>query len=383
MTPRTAGPGSRALAPARVAALVAAAVALAAGSASAQIENATVGGTLSFQGYSLDEAATLGVQNLRLISFRFAANAQVVDRLTLAVDGAWGKGSLGRASGTLDVNGLTDTQLTLTYAPDLYFKFSGILIAPTGKDTQTLQESIVAGALASDLFPFDIANWGTGGGAGVNASVARPLGPVGAGLAVGLIAGREFEPLEGGQFAYRPGMLLRIVAAVDATVAEASKASLQLSFHRYGKDQVNGDNLFQSGNRFQAMGSMAFPLGAVSSGIVYAGVTHRQGGTLLAELPIAEESAGQNLFLLGAGLRRPLGNAVLQPDAELRVLRRADSAGEGIDLGVGATLEFRGPSGTFAPHARVHVGQLGVVAGNTGSLFGFEIGLTARVRGGR
>lgn len=366
----------------RKTALAATALALAASPATAQLDRASVGGTVAFQGYSFDQAATLGVESLRLISFRFAASAPVVDRVTLAVDGGWGKGTLGSGLGTLEVSGLTDTQLSLTYAPDLYFKLSGVLIAPTGKKTQTLQESVVAGALASDLFPFAIANWGSGGGGGVNASMARPLGPVGVGLAVGLIAGREFEPLDNGLFAFRPGTLLRIVGALDGTVGEASKASLQVAFHRYGKDQVNGENLFQSGNRLHVMGSLAFPVSAASSGIVYAGMTHRQGGSLLAELPIAETSVAQNLFLVGGGLRRPLGNAVLQPDAELRVLRRADSSGQGLDLGVGATLELRGRRGTFAPSARVHVGRLEVVPGNAGSIFGFEIGLTARVRGG-
>jgi hypothetical protein len=365
-----------------VAVLAALTAALGPGRAEAQTSETTVGATLSFESYSFDEAATLGVQNLRLISLHFAAATPLVDRLSLAVNGSWGKGTLGRASGSLDVAGLTDTQLTLTYSPNLYFKVSGVLIAPTGKESQTLRESIVAGALASDLFPFSIANWGSGGGAGVNASVARPLGPVGAGLAVGVIAGREFEPLDGGQFAYRPGTLFRVVAALDGTVAEASKASLQVAYHAYGKDQVNGDNLFQSGNRFQVMGSLAFPISAASSGIVYAGVTHRQGGSLLSELPIARESASQNLFLLGGGFRRPMGQAVLQPDVELRVLRRADSAGQGIDLGVGATLELRGARATFAPSARVHVGKLEVVSGNPGSLLGFEIGLTTRIRGG-
>ena len=374
-------PARRAAAP-LTAALAVCGLLGAAAPASAQVNQVTVGGTLSFQSYSFDEATTLGVQSLRLVTLRFAAAAPLVDRLSLAVDGAVGKGSLGRASGPLDVSGLTDTQLMLTYAPNLYFKVSGVVIAPTGKETQTLEESIVAGALASDLFPFAISNWGSGGGAGVNASVARPLGPVGAGLAVGVIAGREFEPLEGGQFAYRPGTLVRIVGALDGTVWGASKASLQIAFHRYGKDELNGSNLFQSGNRFQVMGSLAFPMSAASSGIVYAGVTHRQGGSLLSELPIGDASSAQNLLVIGGGLRRPLGAAVLQPDVELRVLRRADSAGQGIDLGIGATVEVRRPRATFAPFARAHVGRLEVLPGDPGGILGLEIGLTTRLRGG-
>jgi hypothetical protein len=177
-------------------------------------------------------------------------------------------------------------------------------------------------------------------------------------------------------------MLVRVVGAVDGTVGEASKASLRVTYHHYGQDQIDGNNLFQSGNRFQAMASIAFPMGGRSSGIAYGGMTHRQRSTLLEGLPFAQEFPSQNLFLLGGGLRVPVGGRVLQPDAELRVLRRSDSAGQGIDLGVGASLEFRSGRSTFAPSARLHIGQLEMRQGSKGNLFGFELGLSARVGGG-
>lgn len=365
--------------------LVAAALfaSLAAAPGAAQIRRPTVGANLSVQSFSFDQAKTLGIEGLRLTSLHFAASAPIVEHLVLAVDGAWASGTMKQAgSGNLDISGLTDTQVSLTFSPHPFFTVSGLFLAPTGKETQSLDQSIVAGAIASDLFPFKVSNWGSGGGGGVNASLARPLGPVGVGLSVGLIAGRKFQPLDGAQFAYRPGTLLRIVGAIDGTVGQASKASLKLTYHRYGQDQINGNNLFQSGNRFQAMGSLAFPMGPASSGLVYAGITHRQRSTVLGQaLPYAQALPSQNLILLGGGFRRPVGTSVLQPDAELRILRRSDSAGQGFDLGVGATLELRTAHAVFAPSARLHVGRLEVIPGSTGSVFGFEIGLTARMRG--
>lgn len=352
------------------------------GSAAAQLKDSSVGAAFSVQRYSFNQSAALGIESLRLVSLDFSATVPLVEQLSLSVNGAYAKGTMGRASlPQLDISGLTDTQVSLTYSPNVYFNVSGIVIAPTGKETQTLDESIVAGAMASDLLPFRVSSWGSGGGAGLNASVARPLGPVGAGLSVGYIAGRQFEPLSGGLFAYRPGALLRIVGALDRTVGKGGKASLKVAYHRYGEDQINGNNLFQSGNRFQALASLAFPIGAASSGIAYASVTHRQRSRLLADFPMAQASASQNLVIIGGGFRRPLGNAVLQPDAELRVLRRSNASGNGFDLGIGATLELHRTHAVFAPSARLHLGRLDVGSGESSGLLGFELGLSARIGG--
>ncbi len=352
--------------------------------AAAQVTRPTVGASLSWQSYSFDAATTLGIEKLGLASLYFSAATPLIDRLSLSVTGAWAKGAMSQAGGEqLDISGLTDTQVSLTYSANEFINLSGIFVAPTGKESQTLKESIVAGAMASDLFPFKVSNWGSGGGMGVNASLAHPAGPVGVGLSVGLIGGREFKPLGEGQFAYRPGTLVRIVGALDGTVGQASKASLQVTYHRYGSDQIDGANLFQSGDRLQALASLAFPVGGGTNGIAYGGVTHRQRSTLLESVIFAQDSPSQNLFVVGGGFRTPLGSRVLQPDAELRVLRRSDSAGQGFDLRVGTSLELRNGGSTLAPSARVHYGKLEVRPGDKGSFFGFELGLTARLRGAR
>ncbi len=349
----------------------------------AQVAHPTVGASLWMQRYTFGDAAALGVKSLTQTSLNFSAATPLGAHVSLGVSGAWAKGDMDPGDGSkMKITGLTDTQVSLTLSPNEFFKVSGVFLAPTGKETQTLEEAIVAGAMASDLFPFKISNWGSGGGGGVNASMVRPLGSVGVGLSVGVIAGRQFQPLEGGQFQYRPGTLFRIVGALDGTVGEAGKASFQIAYHRYGQDKIDGQNLFQSGDRLQALASLAFPVGAGASGITYASVTHRQHSNLLAAVPYAQDFPSQNLFLIGTGFRVPVGSNVLQPDAEIRVLRSSNSGGQGFDIGLGTSLELRSGSTTFAPAARIHFGQLQVVSGSKGGLFAFELGLTARVRGG-
>jgi len=372
------------IAPRRLLALTAIASALAASSLTAQVARPTVGGSLWLQSYSFGSSSNIGVKSLTQTSFNFSAATPLGSYFSLGVSGAWAKGTMKPSTGgqTSTISGLTDSQVSLTLSPNEFFKVSGVFVAPTGKETQTLDESIVAGAMASDLFPFKVSNWGSGGGGGVNASMVRPLGSVGVGLSVGVIAGRQFEPLDGGQFAYRPGTLVRIVGALDGTVGEAGKASFQLAYHKYGKDQIDGHNLFQSGDRLQALASLAFPVGGGASGITYLSLTHRQHSSLLASLPYAQDFPSQNLFLIGGGFRIPAGSAVWQPDASIRVLRSSNKAGQGFDVGLGTSVELRSGGTVFAPAARIHFGQLQISSGSKGGLFAFELGMTARVRGG-
>jgi hypothetical protein len=257
---------------------------------------------------------------------------------------------------------------------------SGIGLLPTGISTQSLEESRVAGAIGADLLPFAITNWGAGGGGGGMVSVARAAGPVGLGLSVAYIARRSFEPLADETFAYRPGNVLSVVAAVDGNPSPSTKGALRLAYHRYGEDRVGGANLFRSGDRVEATASLAFPFGRGSSGIVYGSFHHRGGGTFLA---LDDLLADQDLVLLGGGARLPVWGVVLQPDAQARVFRRSDGLGQGWDLGAGVGVEIPMGSASLVPLARVHFGNVEVREGVDTGMTAFEVGLAWRWGRGR
>ncbi|HZD04915.1 MAG TPA: hypothetical protein VE173_08350, partial [Longimicrobiales bacterium] len=229
------------------------------------------------------------------------------------------------------------------------------------------------------LLPFAVSNWGSGAGGGAAVSMARPVGALGLGLSVAYLARQSFEPLDDQTFSYRPGNLLQVVAAVDGTVGDAGKATLQASYYRYGEDELDDANLFRSGDRFRILGSYAFPLAARANGIVYAGVLHRARGSYLDS---DETLASQNLVMAGGGVRVPTGGGVLQPDAEIRFYRRADDVDQGWDLGIGASFELTGRSTMLAPFARVHIGNLEVRPGVDTGFKGFELGAAVRFGGG-
>lgn len=356
--------------------LAAAAALLLPGSAPAQ-NGPDLGVGALVQSFTFDDPDAASIETLSLITLPFSARATLTPWADLSVSGAWARGSLTHGSESSTIASLTDTQLALGLTAG-WARVSAIALLPTGKDGQTLSESRVAGAIASDLLPFAVSNWGSGAGGGVNVSAARPMGPLGVGLSVAYLARQSFEPLEDEDFAYRPGDLLRVVAAVDATVAETGKATAQLTWHRHGEDEVRDENLFRSGDRVRVLGSYAFPVGAGSSGLAYAGVLHRNRSTFLQS---GDTGAAQNLVLLGGGLRVPLGGGVLQPDVEARFFQRSDDIDQGYDIGLGADFEFSRGGRILVPSVKAHLGRLEVREGVETGFKGFEIGLSARFGG--
>lgn len=331
-----------------------------------------------YQSFSFDDPDAASIETLSLLSLPFSARAALSPLVDLSVSGAWARGSLEHGSESSTIAAFTDTQLALGVTAG-WARISAIALLPTGQSTQTLDESRVAGAIAADLLPFAVSNWGAGAGGGLDVSAARPVGPLGVGLAVAYLARASFEPTEEEDFAYRPGNLLRVTAAVDGTVGESGKATAQVTWHRHGEDEFRDENLFRSGDRLRVLGSYAFPVGAGSNGLAYAGVIRRERGTFLDS---DATSASQNLVLVGGGLRLPMAGGVLQPDVEARVFRRSDGLDEGYDIGVGADFEISGPGRLLVPSLRAHFGRLEVRDDVQTGFTGFEVGFSARFGGG-
>src|SRR4029079_18986843 len=135
----------------------------------------------------------------------------------------------------------------------------------------------------------------------------------------GYVVARKYEPLSATTFAYRPGNQLQLRAVADRTVGSAAKASLQLTYLHFGQDQGDGTNLYQSGDRIQAVGSLAFAAGTNSTGIVYAGYLRRQQGQYTA---VVRVTPSQDLIYGGTALRRPVGatGVILVPSIDARIL---------------------------------------------------------------
>lgn len=346
--------------------------------ARAQVQAHGVGAAAGLEHYSFSDDAAAGIRSLSLFTAPFAARAAFAP-VTLEVAGAFARGTLTRPDGSdATISGLTDTSLRLSVpvARDR-LTLSGALVLPTGRTRQTLEEAEVAGAIAADLLPFRVSNWGTGGGVDVSAALALPVSGFGVGLRLGYALAREFEPLEDRDFTYQPGDQLYARLALDRTIGYAGKASVHFTYQRFQDDALGGRNLFRAGDRVQLMGSYAFAVGGGSSGVAYAGVMHRSRGTYLGS---TAEAPAQDLILAGGGIRIPTMHALLLPGADLRVFRSADGVGQGYVIGIGGSAEV--PLGTggllLVPTVRGRFGNLLVREGSESGFTGIEIGAGLR-----
>jgi hypothetical protein len=232
----------------------------------------------------------------------------------------------------------------------------------------------VAGAIAADLLPFAVRDFGTGGGAGASVALARPFGAFAAGVSVGYVVAREYEPLSEQSFEYGPGDQLHVRAAIDRTIGRSAKIAVRADWRMYGDDTGDGANVFQPGDRLQLVGSYDFAVGR-SSAIAYVGWLDRGEGEYVAPPDILAE---QRLVFAGGGVRIPLGGSVLVPSVDFRSIESDGQDRRGYMLGFGASLEGRVGSAQVVPDARLRFGNAESGAGGETGFTGVNMGLTIR-----
>jgi hypothetical protein len=345
--------------------------------------SATAGAAVGFETYSFGKAEVVGVKSISLLAIPFAARIGFGRPLQVDVSGAYASATLERPDGhTTSASGVTDTQLSVTLStPGRAATISAFAVLPTGRQEQSEEEAELAGALAADLLPFRVSHWGSGGGIGLGSSLVHSLGNIGVGAGVAYMVGREYNLIEDESFAYRPGNQLRLRAGVDGRVGAAGKLTLQLSAQLSSEDQLNGANLYRPGHRYLGMASYAFAAGPRASGVLYGGAMRRAEGVYLLEQN--PDLPPETLLLGGGAFRIPVGRIVLQPQADSRLLRRADGTGQGFLLGVGSAVEVPASWASVLPSLKLRLGNLLVREGEESSFVGVDVGLTLRMGGGR
>jgi hypothetical protein len=342
-------------------------------------QDASSGGVLAgFERYTFADPAVVGIRDVTLVTLPFAVQPYGNRTVQLLISGAFASGHIERADGSrASLTGPTDTEIRLSFSAPRYFGVSTALLLPTGRSTHTAEQADVAGIMAADLLPFRVSNWGSGGGADASATAVFPAGPLNLGLRIGYQLTREFEPLDDQPFMYRPGNQLYGRVAVDYNVGRRGKASAHVTVQQFSADELDGSNLYQSGDRVQVMGSYAFVAGARSTGLVYAGAQHRGAPAVFganAQLPT------QDLLLAGGGFRVPVRFGVLTPGVDVRVFRSADGLGQGYAAGFGTAADVRVGGGgfTLAPSLRLRIGRVVMSEGAESRLIGLDSGFAVR-----
>jgi hypothetical protein len=338
----------------------------------------TAGTGAAIELYRFSDSRAISVEQLMLLTIPLAAQVYATPRLTLSLSGAWARGALQRDDGSeATISGPTDTELRAAWVfGNDAVTLSAIALLPTGHEKLDAAEAEIAGAIAADVLPFRITNWGTGGGVGASLAAAFPLGEFAGGLSAGYVLAREFEPVaDDASFAYRPGNQLHLTAAVDRTIAGSSKASLRVSYLTFNADRANNQNLYQSGDRVQATASLSFAAGPRSTGIAWGGFLHRASGEFVSSSQI---NPGQDLFFAGASGRIPFGRGIVQPGLDLRVVSGSSDTGRGYTASAGLGAEVPYGRTSVGPTLRLRYGSVEPRPGSKSAFVGVDAGLMVR-----
>jgi hypothetical protein len=335
-----------------------------------------IGAGIGYEAFSFNSPEAVTVRNVSLLTV--PAGLRIgLGGFSLGVQSAWASARLERSNGVAStIEGPTDTEVRLEYGlRNGLLLLTAIAQLPTGKSTLSTEEIDVAGAIAADVLPFRISNWGSGGGAGVSAATTVPMGQYAAGISLGYVAAQEFEPVSGQAVKYRPGDQFSIRAAVDRTIGRSGKIGLMVAAQRFAADQADGNNLFQAGDRYEAVASYAFAMGPRGTGLTYVGYLRRQKGEFTGST-LATPIEG--LFFMGGGYELPVRTMLFRPRVDLRVLSRQDGVGQGYTLSGGADVEFSTGYFIVVPTLRARMGNLILTDVAESGFVGCDVGRAIR-----
>lgn len=280
------------------------------------------------------------------------------------------------ADSSSTLTGLTDVQARAVYqlVPDVALITVSANL-PTGKTKLSSGELAVAGAIASDLLPFPVSNFGSGASVTSGLAVAVPVAGWALGLAGSYRLSGGYTPLAGVDSTYKPGAEVRFRVGVDRVVGQG-RVSLGFTYSTFSTDEFGGSGVLRPGKRYIGQASVSLPVGNMGLSF-YAWDLYRASGTVPVNGLTTEK---QNLMAFGAGAAIQMGRNVLRPSVEYRIFGEGDTSlvRAGTLLSLGARYQMAaGETLSLIPSVRFDTGSIpngGVDVGYRG----FSIGLLLR-----
>lgn len=332
--------------------------------AAAQLRPGAVNTGVQFQGYDFDDG--LGVEAANLLLVPLSWQVAVGDRLSFDAYGAWARGTALIAGTQYELNGLVDTRVRANYAVTPWAMVTLGLNLPTGQTEHTEDEARVAAVLASDLLGFREANFGLGFGATTGLATAYRVGETGLGVGLSYRFASDFQPSADTTLEYTPGNEIRVRVGADRNIG-SSKLTAGITYQNFARDELDGRDLFQAGNRLRGDVTFSFRSGPGATWTAYVTDVWRDRGDVRLEVlnpqggPASQTlvTGRQNLLIAGVtGAWRARPTLVVQPLAEVRLLSREDDGGEGWLAGAGATVPLRLGRFSVVPGARLNYGSV-------------------------
>lgn len=274
--------------------------------------------------------------------------------------------------GKTSLNGLTDVVVRGAYQlkPDVAVLTVAVNV-PTGQSTINLNQALLANALASDLVPFPVANFGTGFSLTTGVALARPAGSWAIGFAGSYRYSGSYQPLSdsGLTSSLKPGSEIRVRVGADRLVGQG-RLSVGMTYSTFGDDEY-GTSTRSPGARFIPQATWTTPLGLNNSLAVYAWDLYRQ------VTDTSQTSNHLNTVTLGAVLSLRTGTRnMFRPQLELR---QSGGLSSGHIIGLSARYQMvAGERFTIVPAVRLDLGSVSTGAGTTASVTGFGASLTMR-----
>lgn len=327
----------------------------------------------SFRSFSLDES--LAASSTSLLLLPVSVEVPIGRRFAVDAYTAFARGSADVGTGSLTLSGMVDTQLRGVWAVTPWARVTVGLNLPTGNSTHSLEEAQVAAILSTDLLGFREANFGVGAGVTTGLAAAHQVGEWGLGYGVSYRLTGEFEPDTA--TVYSPGDELVARVAIDRNVGQSAKLTFGGMVQHFSEDEFES-NLFQPGTRVRGDAAYAFRAGRTTTiRLFVTDLWRQQGEASLASAPDDPIPVGaQNVVILG-GVANMGGRLGLSPRADLRVLSHEEGRGSGWMAGAGLALAIRTGGIVVAPRARLMMGAIEALDGESHGVTGFEVELGA------
>ena len=359
--------------------LIAATVAPAAGLAQNPPPVGRMTGFTGVEARGLSFQSGLGVKSVTEVAVPFVVIWPTSPRLSFDLGGRYATVSYTPDSAAKStISGLTDIQARGVYqlVPNTVV-FTVAVNLPTGKTQLTSAQVPAAGAIASDMIPFPVANFGSGFNVTSGLAVAVPVGGWAVGAAGSYRVNGGFTPFSDTSASYKAGGEFRLRLGADRIVGQ-SRVSLGFTFSSFAEDNFASSPIFQSGKRYIGQASWSFPIG--NAGLaVYVWDLYRSAGST----PITGVTTQKrNVLTVGASGSLQLGATVLRPMVEFRnhSLGTGSLAAAGKLFSLGARYELPvNERMSLVPILRLDLGN--VVNPSTSkavSFTGWDAGVTLR-----
>lgn len=286
-----------------------------------------------------------------------------------------------------DLSGLADTRVQATYLMmNEALMLHGGLNLPTGKSRLGADQALVASALSVNALDFRLPLLGQGFTYNLGAVYAHEMdggSVLGGGLS--LLIKDRFKPFAERDLSYKPGneMTLTLGADKDLEIGGLEvKLTGDITYTRYEADEVDGTEIFKSGDKLLVQLRSICKLGPFDV-VTYA--RNRSKGKnergIAALQPEDQNSNGNQLEIGGAGYYSLNNSSVLKGLLDLKFYsKNKRESGGAFVMGIGGGLQFQ------LLRRLTLDGQYKLLRGTLDSriastrITGYEIGLAVRLR---